>query len=154
MASLYELFGTEKNIEDDGAWIPQEDCEFNDGTCPEFKVRRIGGINCPYNKEYEKLLAPHRKRARKMRGGDGDISTQLQEWAMLEAFKNVSIVGWRNVPKNLRADGEKGELLEFNKENVQMLFDKMPTLASVLIGDATELKHYQDEALEEDAKNL
>lgn len=151
--SLYSLFGTEKKLEENGSWIPIPDSGFPEDRCPEFLVKRVGGVNCPFSREVERLLAPHRARNRKLRKTEDDVSVDLRVWATKEAFVKVVLVGWKNIPMDMRSVDTDGEMLEYSTANAKQLMDDMPQLCEFLINEAQELKNYQEEDREDDAKN-
>lgn len=64
-----------------------------------------------------------------------------------ELYAECVLVNWKNVKD------KNGKEIPYSKENAKMLFDKLPHFFDKILEIATNLSNFQDEKIEEAAKN-
>ena len=139
MTSIYDLYGTDKELEKNGVWI-----EYPGGEM--FKVARIGTNESAYGK----LLRQKTKHLRRKIEAD-TLDVDVLGKIMMDVFVQTSLLDWKNV-KEKDSDG-KEKLIDFNKENALELMRRLPDLFDDLHTQAQSLSTFQKESVEKDSKN-
>lgn len=138
--SLRNAYKTNKTAETDGVDIPISVNDHN-GEPITFKVSRMSVTNKRYTKALEEATRPH------MASIQADaMNNELSRKIMIGVFVDSVLMGWTNVPKfDLTGkDEDKGQLLEFSKENAIKLFDELPDLFETLHGRASSLAIFRE----------
>ena len=135
MTSIYDLYGTDKELEKNGVWI-----EYPGGEM--FKVARIGTNESAYGK----LLRQKTKHLRRKIEAD-TLDVDVLSKIMMDVFVQTSLLDWKNV------NGSDGKAIDFNRENALELMRRLPDLFDDLHTQAQALSTFQKEAVEKDSKN-
>lgn len=153
--SLHDQFGTNAEKEING--VPFEFAPNPDGTIPTVVLARMGKTNKVYSKALEKATRPYR------RGGEMRIAPEIAERLFQQVFIRTIMKSWSNIqlPK-LDAEGkpvkENGKLVmedvgELTEQTANMVFERLPYWYDDLQELAKEASGFQDDALEDEAKN-
>ena len=134
--SIYSTFGTNKELEKNGAWV-----EIDNHT--RFLIARIGTVGCEYDKLLRVVTKPHRRAIE-----NESISPELVTKITTETFAKTAVLNWQGVKD------EEGNDIQFSKENAVKLLSDLPELADILITFARDFQNYRREQLEEDSKNF
>ena len=135
MTSIYDLYGTDKELEKNGVWI-----EYPGGEM--FKVARIGTNESAYGK----LLRQKTKHLRRKIEAD-TLDVDVLSKIMMDVFVQTSLLDWKNV------NGSDGKAIDFNRENALELMRRLPDLFDDLHTQAQALSTFQKEAVDKDSKN-
>ena len=135
MTSIYDLYGTDKELEKNGVWI-----EYPGGEM--FKVARIGTNESAYGK----LLRQKTKHLRRKIETD-TLDVDVLSKIMMDVFVQTSLLDWKNV------NGSDGKAIDFNRENALELMRRLPDHFDDLHTQAQSLSTFQKEAVEKDSKN-
>ena len=135
MTSIFELYGTDKELEKNGVWI-----EYPGGEM--FKVARIGTNESAYGK----LLRQKTKHLRRKIETD-TLDVDVLSKIMMDVFVQTSLLDWKNV------NGSDGKAIDFNRENALELMRRLPDLFDDLHTQAQALSTFQKEAVDKDSKN-
>lgn len=138
--SLYKQFATNPELENKG--IELNFGVNDDETEIKFYVARAGKSNKKYQKALENAVKPYRRQMQL-----GTLSDEVSNKIMLEVFATTVLKGWENV------QDEKGNVMQFNKENAVKLLTDLPELYDALTAAANDVANFREESLEEDAKN-
>ena len=135
MTSIYDLYGTDKELEKNGVWI-----EYPGGEM--FKVARIGTNESAYGKLLRQKTK-HLRRKIETDTMDFDVLSKI----MMDVFVQTSLLDWKNV------NGSDGKAIDFNRDNALELMRRLPDLFDDLHTQAQALSTFQKEAVEKDSKN-
>ena len=135
MTTIFDLYGTDKELEKNGVWI-----EYPGGEM--FKVARIGTNESAYGK----LLRQKTKHLRRKIETD-TLDVDVLSKIMMDVFVQTSLLDWKNV------NGSDGKAIDFNRENALELMRRLPDLFDDLHTQAQSLSTFQKEAVEKDSKN-
>lgn len=136
--SLYNTFGTDKNLEVNGVW--------QDFGTERIKIARTGNKNTAYTKEMRRV-------SRKL--DKIDISSLPEEQTdriMAEVFVKTIVRDWQ--VKNKKGEWEQGltilekgkeKVVPFNVDNALQCLLDLPDLFNALRAFASELKTFQTE---------
>ena len=146
MKDLYEIFGTEANLETEGIW--------QDFGTTRIKLARSGGKNTTYLKTFKSVM----KRYNKV--NIDALSDEDQDIIMAEIFAKGVIKAWEIKDEKgkwksgiiLLKDGKK-EVVPFNIDSAKQCLLDLPDLFSTLRKSADDIKTYQKEVEEEQLKN-
>lgn len=136
MASLYEEFGTENNLEQEG--VVQEYGEF------WIKLARAGGSNKAYGKTLDKKSAKYR-RAIDIGKLPDDVAVRI----LVETYAESVVKGWGG-------DGmveRDGTPIPCTKENVIRVFTDLPDLFAAVCKDSQSIELYKSEQQKVDSGN-
>jgi hypothetical protein len=139
--SLYKAFGTNKIKENKG--IPIEYAPYADGRVPTFYVARQARGNTKYRRCLKELYKPYQKQLRAGIPLQDDVSEKLGKIAFIRGC----LAGWQNICD------KDGNEIEFSEKAAEALFSDLPDLLDDLMEQSTNITNYQDETVEEDAKN-
>lgn len=164
MASLIANLLTDEELETNGSWVTYGAIVNDDGTSPEFKLKRVSIENI----QYQKRITPLLKQIDEIKGENPDIQRiyELQK-EMMGAFIDEMLVDWRNVkyPAKRNAKGEvvkdkKGnvvcEEMPFTPENVAKLLRNNKNAKDMndwLVSQATDISNYLAIKREQDLKD-
>ena len=132
--NVYELFETDKSIEENGIELDYGDFQ--------IKVARSGGANQKYNKTLEHLSKPHRRSIQ-----TETIDAKTIQKLLSDAHAKAVVIGWVDVKDR---DGKK---IPFSVENCIKLFDDLPDLFEDVREQAAKTGLFRKAILEESAKN-
>lgn len=150
---MFEMFQSDKELEKTGVWFDYK----------AFRVllRRAGTSNEQFTKRLEALMRPHRRTERL-----GKLSAKVRISVTIQALAETCIKGWE-VNKNYSQDSTAapdwapdtievapGVFEKFTTEKAVAILQSLPDLSEALIADSMELSSFQQEQLEDDAKNL
>lgn len=135
MTSIYDMFKTNANLEQDGIWI-------NYGTAGKFLVARSGGSNTMFAKVLEAKMRPYRRQL-----DNETMDAQVAQDILMETFVETVLKGWEGVKD------EKGKEIKFSKEAALKLFRDLPELFNDLRLQSTKLANYLASDLEDDVGN-
>ena len=136
--SLKSKFGTVKNAETEGAWVDVMQNE--DGSMCRVKLRRSGRRNKDYTKAFDKHTKPYRRILDNL---DPEIDAKVMRAVIVDSI----VTEWENVQL------EEGVNLPFNTANVDKVLSELPDLQDFILRKAGEIETFQDQALEDEAKN-
>lgn len=135
MKNLYEQFGTDTNLEQDGVVL-----SFGG---PSFRVRRAGGANRKYKAVFNAKMRPH---ARAL--ANDSLGEEKSNELLLDIFFDSIMVGWQDVTDR------EGNELEYNRANFSKLMKDLPDLWGTLREEAGNVKNFQAQTAEEDGNTL
>lgn len=104
MASIFSKFKTNKDKESSGVWVTYDDVINDDGTKPEFKVRRI----TVYERAYQAKITPVLSQLEKLAKSSDPDAMQLVELnkRLFKAYCEHFLVDWRNVKEDAEYDAD------------------------------------------------
>jgi len=145
MGSLTKAFKTDKQKEQEGTWV--DIIENDDGTMARMRILRMS----QFNKKFSARYATLGKKNRVIRGNKQDLEIK----ALREAFVETCLVEWEYIENinEVPSGTIKETYMPFTRENAIKLFEALPDLFDMIVGEATRLENFQSEALEADAKN-
>lgn len=123
MANLNELFGTNKEFENEGVWV-------NYGDDIEFRIARIG--NPSFKRYYKQLLAPY--------GGPDRIdviSDNKADKIVTKVIAKTVLLDWKNV----QVDGED---VPYTVESAEQFLLQYPDLLSFVTDVASKQETYKE----------
>lgn len=143
--SLYEMFGTDPDLERNGVVI--------DYGTTRVTLARAGGANKHYQKVMQRLLKPYR-RAITMGTMDEDRAAEL----LREGYVEANIKNWEELNPD---SGEwetgvrlkDGRLHEFTPENVKTVLRELPDVFDDIQKQANDMSLYRRAGMEADAGN-
>lgn len=138
--SIYKLFKTDKNLEQDGVWIEYPENE--DGSIPSFKIARMSRSNKNYLKAVEEKTKPY-KRQIELNAMKSDLADDM----LLDIFVSAILLDWKNVVTL------QGNAFPYSKENAKQLMKMLHDLYDDLQEKAKEIQFFIDRDMENDAKN-
>lgn len=133
--SLYDLFGTDKELEKDGIVL-------NYGKGGKIKIARAGGANSRFAKALETKMRPYRRQFEA-----GTMDETVANDLLLEAFAETVVLGWEGV------QDREGNELAFTRENVTKLFKDLPDLFTDVREQAMKFANFRVTQVEADAGN-
>ncbi len=134
MSSIYQIFGTDKDLEEKGFCLAYGEAE--------FIIARAGGANTKYQRVMERKMRPHRAAI-----NAGTMDDEVMKKLLAEAYSEAVIFAWTGV------NDKKGKSLPFNKENVVKILLDLPELFIEIVQESQRIKNYVEAAAEEDAKS-
>lgn len=143
IVSPYQQFKTDNKIEQDGVFL--------DYGGFRLKIARAGGANVRFNKILQAKFKPH-KRLMAMDNMEDELARKL----MAEAYAEGVVLGWDSVVDDKVVPyilDEKGEKMEFNRENCIKLLLDLPDLFSDLQTQANAISNFRVEERKEATKN-
>jgi hypothetical protein len=132
--NAYELFETDKKVEEDGIDIDYG--EF------QIKIARSGGANQKYAKTLEILTKPHR---RAIQTETADV--KLVQKLLVEAHAKAVVLGWTGVKDR------EGKPMKFSVDNCIKLFNDLPDLFSDVQEQAAKTGLFRKTVIEESSGN-
>lgn len=143
MSSMYSTFQTDQKLETEGVIIDYGD----------FRVRlaAAGQGNKSYARYAEKKLKPVRRAMEA-----GTLSNERSSAIMADIYAQTVVLMWETKKDGEWVegiDGEDGELLPFNKANVELTLVNLPRLFVDLQEQAMSLANFRKDELETEAGN-
>jgi hypothetical protein len=139
--SLKKAFGTSKEKEEKGSWIPVAVNE--DGSICEMLLARMNQRNKDFMAKVAK--AAKSKRNTTIRKNQSPITTDEDIEIARNVFVDSILLGWRNVTE-YRTDGViRPRMMEFNVENAKFLLTDLPDLFELLTNEASKIENFQDQ---------
>jgi hypothetical protein len=147
--SVWSVFGVDRKKEIDGV-------QFYYPGGVRVTLARAGGGNEQFAKAHEIHMRQH-KAAAKLPGG---MPEKLQRSVITEVYLDAVIrkfetdVSETDDPEYQPVIVmEDGQVLPSTRDNLKMLFTRLPDLLMEIVGDAQNLSHFRKEELEADAGN-
>ena len=131
---LYDLFGTDQDLEKNGFAL-----EYGDAT---FIMARAGGTNEKFQRLMERKMRPYRSAV-----NSGTMQEETSKKILIQAYAETIILAWENV-----TDAE-GNDLPFSVENVVKVFTDLPELFKEIMTESTRLANFVKVQAESDAKD-
>lgn len=131
--NVYEMFGTDTDLEKDGIALT-----YGDAT---IVVARAGGANAKFQKCAESKARPYRAQIQQ-----GVMDPDTAERLLAETFAETVVLGWDNV-----CDAN-GDPMEFKRANVVKLFTDLPDLFADVQRQSNLVTNFLVGSREEDAK--
>ncbi|MEE8551507.1 MAG: hypothetical protein V3T08_09680 [Gemmatimonadota bacterium] len=132
--SIYKLFATDHDLEQNGFSL-----EYGDA---KFIIARAGGANKKFQSCIERKLRPYRSAI-----NSGTMDTKTAEKLLAESYAEAIILAWDGVTD------EDGDELEFTKENVVKVLLDLPDLFADIQEQSQKVANYISTEAEEDAKS-
>lgn len=106
MGGLLSKYKTNKNSEASGVWVTFEDAVNDDGTKPEFKVKRI----TVYDRAYQAQITPILAQLQRLAKSDTPDAAQFVDAnkRLFKAYISHFLVDWRNIKEPAEVDEKTG----------------------------------------------
>lgn len=140
---MYDIFETDEDLENAGIWLDYGDFR--------IKVASAGQGNKKYVRYAEKALKPIRRAMQA-----GAVSNERSMAIMCDIYAKTIILDWQVKSDDTwkpGIEGREGEILPFNKEEVQKVFEALPNLFMDIQEQATSISNFRKVEIEEDSKN-
>jgi len=131
---LYDLFGTDLDLEKDGFAL-----EYGDVT---FVIARAGGANQKYQRCVERKMRPYRSAI-----NSGTMVEDTARKLMAEAYAETIVLAWDGVTDR------DNNVLDFTVENVTKVLLDLPDLFNELITESSRIANFVAAAAEADSKD-
>lgn len=138
--SIYSMYKTSKEKENDGIWVSFGLNSKNKET--RVKLARATRTNAKYSKALERLTKPH-KRQKEL----GTLSPEIENEIVLKAFAEAIVLDWENM------EDENLKDMKYTKENVIKVLQDLPDFFNDLVDLTTKADIFKEEELQENAKN-
>jgi hypothetical protein len=135
MASVYDMFGTNIQDEEDGRWLYHGDEKLD--TTPAVKLRFMGG---PNTKSLEAVKAEEY-------AAYEDVEIDEDHPAAIRVFVRTVVVEWRNMPSS---DAPTA----FSVDAAVKLLIELPHMRRIWINWARNIRNFQDTAKKPNAKQV
>jgi len=143
MASMYDIFQTDENLETGGIWLDYGDFR--------ILIASAGQGNKKYIRIAERALKPIRRAMQA-----GAVSNERSMVIMSEVYAKSIILNWQvkvDGEWKVGIDGPEGELLPFNEEEVIKTFGALPNLFLDVQEQAQSTANFRKLEQETDTKN-
>jgi hypothetical protein len=131
--SIYDLYGTDTSLENEGMWI---------GLKGDIKIK-ITYFGNKKNKSYlEKLRAPYKTQIRK-----GTLDPSIEEELTLKAMSRFVLVDWEGMTT------QEGKELPYSVENAYQILKELPHFANEVADLSTSMDTFRAEQIEDAVKN-
>jgi len=140
MSVLFQTFGTSKEKEEDGIYIPMG--INTDGTEIKFKIVRSGPTNKEYQKLLNKLTTPYESMIR-----TDTLPKEVELEIYMELFLKTILKGWENVYD------VNNVAYEYNYMNAKKLMLDLPELYSELVRKSNTIKLFLLDDMKDNLKN-
>jgi hypothetical protein len=131
---LYDLFGTDNDLEKEGFAL-----EYGDAT---FVIARAGGSNEKFQRCIERKMRPYRAAI-----NSGTMVEETSRKLLAEAYAETIVLAWDGVTDR------DGNVMDFSKENIVKLFLDLPDLFTEIINESSRISNFVAMAAEADAKS-
>lgn len=141
--SMYDMFKTDTDRERNGI--------FYEGDGFRIKVARAGGANKRYAKMLEVHTRPYRRALQTETMGN-ERALEL----LYHVYADAVVLDWevwKNGKWEQGIEGEDGEILPFNRENVIQTFKNLPDLFTDVQEQAGRIALFRQDIIEKDAGN-
>lgn len=144
---LYDTFSTDSTKEVEGTWLDYGDFQ--------VKIAYAGGANKKFSNLLEQKLKPLRRALEA-----GAVSNERSNAILAEVYAKTIVLDWQTVKDPKKPDemvqgieGPKGDIIEFNVDNVIMTFKNVPNLFTDIRQQAEAISNFKAEELEAESKN-
>ena len=140
---MYDIFEADENLETSGIWIDYGDFR--------VKIASAGQGNKKYVRYAEKALKPIRRAMQA-----GALSNERSMAVMSDIYAQTIVLDWQVKVDNewkTGIEGREGEILPFNKEEVQKVFTSLPNLFIDIQEQAQSIANFRKSGLEDDSGN-
>jgi len=131
MGNLFEAFGTDKDLEQNGVWF-----EVTPGV--RFLCRRMGQMNKKFKKEFGNRMKAHQRQYQQ-----GTLDPELADSITKDTFIHSVLMDWEGVTDR------EGKELDFNFNNARWLFDELPDVYSAIFEESGKAGNYLVKEAEE-----
>jgi hypothetical protein len=135
MSDLYKQFGTDKTYETEGVVL--------DFGSAKFRVRRAGGSNRKFAAAFTAKTKPHRRAMEA-----GTLAEDVSARVLMEVYFEAVVIGWEGVTNR------EGDALGYNLENFVRVMTDLPDLWNTIRAECDNIRNFQAEQVEADAKTL
>jgi len=140
---MYDIFETDEDLENAGIWLDYGDFR--------IKVASAGQGNKKYVRYAEKALKPIRRAMQA-----GAVSNERSMAIMSDIYAKTIVLDWQvKGEEGWKAgiEGREGEVLPFNKDEVQKVFEALPNLFIDVQEQANSISNFRKAEIEEDSGN-
>lgn len=140
---MYDIFETDEDLENTGIWLDYGDFR--------VKIASAGQGNKKYVRYAEKALKPIRRAMQA-----GAVSNERSMAIMSDIYAKTIVLDWQVKGDNgwkPGIEGRDGEVLPFNKEEVQKVFEALPNLFIDVQEQANAISNFRKAEIEEDSGN-
>lgn len=140
--SLFSTYKSDPSKAAKGFWFEDTGVINDDKTTPGFLLARAHTTNPAFSKAAE-AVGKKFKRQLEQDIMTGDTARMLNR----ALFLDTVLLGWRNV------FDENGILIQFSRENADILFEQLPDLYELLEIEAKKLSNFRAAEIDGDTKN-
>jgi hypothetical protein len=145
--SLTKQFATDENIEISGIEVKYG--KNADGSVPTFVICRQGGSNKKYFKVLDRVTKPVRRQM-----DLGTLDDEESKDLMMDVFYESVMKPWSNILlSDVTGDENDVGYAPYNRENVKMLFKRLPEIYNDLTQKSQTVALFRIEAQEAEVKN-
>lgn len=140
---MYDIFETDEDLENTGIWLDYGDFR--------VKIASAGQGNKKYVRYAEKALKPIRRAMQA-----GAVSNERSMAIMSDIYAKTIVLDWQvkgDAGWKPGIEGRDGEVLPFNKEEVQKVFEALPNLFIDVQEQANAISNFRKAEIEEDSGN-
>ena len=137
--NIFDVFETNKNLETEGVWI---DYELEGKVAFSIKIARAGGNNIDYLKSLETIGKKFNLQLK-----NDTLDALSANKLMMEVYAEVIVKDWKNIKD------KSGKELKCNKENIIMLFEKLPDFYKDIVEQAQKIATFRQKEQEENLGN-
>lgn len=140
---MYDIFETDEDLENTGIWLDYGDFR--------MKIASAGQGNKKYVRYAEKALKPIRRAMQA-----GAVSNERSMAIMSDIYAKTIVLDWQvkgDAGWKPGIEGRDGEVLPFNKEEVQKVFEALPNLFIDVQEQANAISNFRKAEIEEDSGN-
>lgn len=140
---MYDIFETDEDLENTGIWLDYGDFR--------VKIASAGQGNKKYVRYAEKALKPIRRAMQA-----GAVSNERSMAIMSDIYAKTIVLDWQVKGDDgwkPGIEGRDGEVLPFNKEEVQKVFEALPNLFIDVQEQANAISNFRKAEIEEDSGN-
>lgn len=134
--SLYSNFRTDPDLES-GRGI-----RIDLGVEERVWIHRAGGANKNFQKAMQRLFRPYQRQV-----SNGTMDEEVARKIMMEAYAEAVLVRWEGITD------ERGNPMEFNKQNAMKLFSDLPEVFSIIREEAEKVANFRSEQIQADVGN-
>lgn len=140
---MYDIFETDEDLENAGIWLDYGDFR--------VKIASAGQGNKKYVRYAEKALKPIRRAMQA-----GAVSNERSMAIMSDIYAKTIVLDWQvkgDAGWKPGIEGRDGEVLPFNKDEVQKVFEALPNLFIDVQEQANAISNFRKAEIEEDSGN-
>ncbi len=121
MASFVSSIRADKKLESAGVWVKYTDGVNEDGTTPEFKIKRVSITNSAYQAKINPIL----KRIENLTSSNSADASEIISLhiELIKVYLDTMLVDWRNIKDDVY-DPKTGERV-YNDDNT-LAFEEIP----------------------------
>ena len=133
--SIYDLFGTNQQAEQDGI-------VHDFGAYGKIRIARMGGSNKNFSRALEERTRPYRRAFE-----NGALDPEIAETILRRVVAETVVLGWEGITDR---DGKE---IEYSADACEQLFTALPDLYADVRQQAQAFANYRKGGVETDAKN-